>query len=742
MQTEKVKGIRNVIFIAAAIIVMFSIGLYSRRVREELGVQMQDTIHNVTEQNALTIEKEIENKQNYLEGIAKELQILNEKEKKKIIDILGSVADIYHFKRMGIINSDGISYTTDGYETDLSFREFFQKGMNGEKYITDVMMDALGDAEPVNVISVPVYHADGSSVDCVLFATYRTELFREFLSVESFDGEGYSLVVSDAGAIIASSAQAPMSHWNNIFTALAKEADQNRDTSEKLRKVFENGGSSGGSYYLEGKRYYYCKALNLDIEEGNWYVFTVVPSEVLDKKMAPIQESINALLAIMIFVLGMAFMAYVYTYQKGKKELYTLAYQDPLTGGDNYALFKEKIKKKNDISGYIISMDLSEFKIINNTCGVAAGNMVLTHIWQIIMAEIRPDELAAHISGDRFILYLKDEERVITEERVQRMSESISDLSGKLNVPRVVPYFGIYYTRNLAAAEFNYSFANHALNQIKGRRDRNYAFYEEEDYQLMLKNRSLEDGFEEAVKRKNFEIWYQPKYSTLDSSIVGAEALVRWRLDNGKLVSPGRFIPLFEQNGMISVLDEYVFRTVCKQQKQWLEEGREILPVSVNISRASLYYMNIVTKYRTILDECNLDSKYVQLEITESATVDNKEIKDLINQFHEAGFEVLLDDFGNGYSCLSSLNDMEFDVLKLDKSLIDHIGNQNGEKLLVHIVSLVRSLGLRITAEGVESWEQVGFLKKLRCNDIQGYYFSRPLPCKEYEKNLKKAVDR
>lgn len=738
MQTGKEKGkeVRIIVFVAAAIILFFSIGLYSKRLREELRIQVQDTLQNVAEQNVLAIEKEIQNKKNFLKGISRELQILEEQEKKEIIDILGSVADIYHFKRIGFVYPDGTTYTTDGYQENISFREFFQKSMKGEEDITDVMTDVLGEEEQINAISVPVYNREATDVTGVLFATYRTEMFKEFLSVESFDGEGYSLVVSDSGAIIAASPKSPMYGRNNVFTALTEEADHNRDACDEIRNLLENGKGGSGSYYLEGRRYYYCEPLELDMEEGKWFIFTVVPSEVLDKKMDPIQKIINWLLTITILVLGMAFMAYLYSYQKGKKELFCLAYQDALTGGDNYACFKEKIKNKKDVSGYIVSMDLSEFKIINNTCGVAIGNVVLTHIWELLLSEIRPGELAAHISGDRFILYLEDEEREAVKTRIQRLLSEISGLSEKLNVPRVVPYFGIYHTNHLAAVENNYSFANHALHQIKGRRDQSYAFYEEDDYQLMLKNRSLEDGFENAVRNHNFEVWYQPKYSTLDSAIVGAEALVRWRLDNGQLVSPGRFIPLFEQNGMIAVLDEYVFRMVCGQQKHWLEEGRYILPVSVNISRASLYYSNIVEKYRGILDEYGLDSKYVQLEITESATVDNKEIKDLIKRFHKVGFDVLLDDFGNGYSSLSSLNDMQFDVLKLDKSLIDHIGDQNGEKLLYHIVSLVKSLGLKITAEGVESREQVSFLRGLRCNDIQGFYFSRPLPFADYEKLL------
>ena len=214
---------------------------------------------------------------------------------------------------------------------------------------------------------------------------------------------------------------------------------------------------------------------------------------------------------------------------------------------------------------------------------------------------------------------------------------------------------------------------------------------------------------------------------------------MRWRRADGALIPPLKFIPLFERNGNIIRLDEYVFRAVCRQQKEWQKQGQKMLPVSVNISRVSLYYSSVVEKYESIIRSFDLDSKYIQLEITESATIDNNEIFNLLEQFHTAGFKILLDDFGSGYSSLAALNRMHFDTIKLDKSLVDYIGDDNGEKLLNSITKLAQSFGMGITAEGVETVEQLMFLCNLDCDDIQGYYFSRPLPVKEYEECLKEA---
>ena len=217
---------------------------------------------------------------------------------------------------------------------------------------------------------------------------------------------------------------------------------------------------------------------------------------------------------------------------------------------------------------------------------------------------------------------------------------------------------------------------------------------------------------------------------------MGSEALVRWREQDGSLIPPGSFIPLFEQNGMIVRLDEYVFRQVCKQQAKWLREGRKILPASINLSRASLYYSDIVDRYRMILEEFRLEAKYIQIEVTESAIEGKTDIRVLLEEFRSIGVQSLMDDFGTGFSSLATLNMRCFDTLKLDKSLIDHIGDKNGETLLYYVINMGRQLGLHITAEGVENQMQLNYLQELQCDDIQGYLFAKPMPLDEFEKKL------
>lgn len=417
------------------------------------------------------------------------------------------------------------------------------------------------------------------------------------------------------------------------------------------------------------------------------------------------------------------------------RELERYAYIDPVTGGDNYVRFKKKLEEKTE-KGYIVSMDIHSFKVVNSVCGTTKGDEILREIWRCIVNNIGERDLAAHINADHYIIFYEEMDKEAVSERLEMLTIQLGRRSVELNVPQQLPYFGISAWEPENKIEQIYNEANIARHEIKERKDINHAFFSQADASRILQEKQMEDAFESSIRNQRFEVWYQPKYNPDSEQLVGAEALVRWRNRDGTLVSPAVFIPLFERNGMIRYLDEYVFREVCSQQKKWLEEGRKVIPVSVNLSRASLYFQNVVERYQKIAQEIGVDPVYVPIEITETAALDDKSIRQLANRFYEAGFPLHIDDFGAGYSSFATLNIMYFDTLKLDKSLIDYIGNYGGDRLLEHTIALAKELGMHVTAEGVENESQVSFLQKLNCDSIQGYYYSKPLPLEEFSKKI------
>lgn len=417
------------------------------------------------------------------------------------------------------------------------------------------------------------------------------------------------------------------------------------------------------------------------------------------------------------------------------RELERYAYIDPVTGGDNYVRFKKKLAEKTK-RGYIVSMDIHSFKVVNSICGTTKGDEILREIWHCIEKNIRGNDLAAHINADHYIIFYEEMDKAAVSERLEMLTIQLGKRSVELNVPQQLPYFGVSAWEPDNKIEQIYNEANIARHEIKERKDINHAFFSQEDASRILQEKQMEDAFETSIRNHRFEVWYQPKYNPDTEQLVGAEALVRWRDMDGNLVSPAVFIPLFERNGMIRYLDEYVFRTVCTQQKKWIDEGRRVIPVSVNLSRASLYFQNVVERYQKIAADVGVDPAYVPIEITETAALDDKSIRMLADRFYEAGFPLHIDDFGSGYSSFATLNIMHFDTLKLDKSLIDYIGNYGGDRLLEHTIALAKELGMHVTAEGVENETQVAFLQKLNCDSIQGFYYSRPLPLEEFAKRI------
>ncbi len=727
----------TILLLLISLAFIVTVSVVFNNIKTNLEREIISSLSEEAEENAALIEKEIDAKFGVLQSFANELSSTGD-EIEEIRD-MKSFVEVYNFRRMGFVDLNGIAKTTDGFEKDLSFREFYQVGLKGESFITESLPETIGDytEDMINILSVPVYDNKGE-IKGVLFATYLTEKFHEVIFSDSFQGEGYTYIVAGDGDVISSYGDGMQKEYDNIFIYTGDAAQYDDAIQEKVENdMREKISRVGIGVNEDNDKYFYCyKPLEIESADMNWYIFSIEPKSVLDERMHPIMRDIQFLTVILICILVMANIIFLYYNVRRRQELFRLAYKDSITGGDNFSNFKEKAKKYENTEGYVIALDISEFKLVNNVCGNASGDEVLKVIWDVILANCNDNEQAARVNADRFVIFWIESSKKTVTYRIEKLINEIEGISEQLSVPRLYPVIGIRAVEKLDDADKRYGEALRAKALVKNRRDRHYAFYDEIDYDTIVENKKLENGFEKALADKKFEVWYQPKFNSHTGKIVGSEALIRWRADDGSLISPGRFIPLFEKNGNIIRLDEYVFREVCRQQKEWQKEGIQILPVSVNISRFSLYYSNVVEKYERIINYYDVDHKYVQIEITESAIIENTVIVELIQKFHDAGFDILLDDFGSGYSSLASLNQMPFDTIKLDKSLVDYVGNENGEKLLKFIVQLVQSLGMKITAEGVEYKEQLDFLENLNCDDIQGFYFSKPLMLADFSAKL------
>lgn len=731
-------GLKKILIVLVMLLAIIAGVLFAAiRNLEEMRRQMQQNLADVAIQNGVILSEKISARYALLYSLSEELDGLTKENVDEKLSHFENFLDDFNLKRFALCFPDGMSYQTDADGTaDLSYREFFKAGMEGKSFITGVLTDALTEEhDMVNIMTIPVYDTAGE-ISCVFGVAYDTEKFNESLSIESFEGKGYSCIINKNGEIMAVSGTESFALAHNIYEVLLEEDSRNEETVTTLKNLVGAKEEGEGVLYLSGKNYYYTVPVDMMNGDVTWNILTIIPASVLTERVVPIQRNQYAIVSWVgaLVLAGVGLIIFIIREQN--KRLMQFAYEDSITGGSNYTKFCNDMQDKNEKNGYLVAMDITNFNNIAIVAGKAASDTMIRETWNIIRDSIGKNEQACHVREEMFLLYLNAESEDALIDRLEQISGQIGKKAKDFRVSGIHSEYGIYRMDGSETIADAYNKAYIAKKNAFVSEEDNYAFYSEANRVRLQNEKFLEDRFPVALETNEFEAWYQPKYSVNDRKIVGSEALVRWRKADGSLVSPGEFIPLFEKNGMIVQLDEYMFRTVCKQQKAWMEEGKKIYPVSVNVSRASLYRSDIVKRYSKIMDECGIEPQYIQLEVTESIIKGKDDILEIINKFREKGVKILMDDFGTGYSSLATLSTQCFDVLKLDKSLIDHIGTKDGETLLYHVIRMGQQMKLRITAEGVEKEEQVKFLQSVDCDDIQGYYFSRPLPKADFETKL------
>lgn len=414
-----------------------------------------------------------------------------------------------------------------------------------------------------------------------------------------------------------------------------------------------------------------------------------------------------------------------------------LATYDELTGIYNkqafYAKTKEMLLDNPDKNFDLLRINIERFKVLNDLFGESTGDKLLRYIGKFLKEINLPLCVSGRLYADNFVVCYEagkgDSRRMINTLQMVADSFAINN--------RTILSFGLYRIDDKTLpVSVMCDRANMALWKAKGNFKNPYCEYDEKMRQQVLKEQKIINAMEMAIQNKEFTLYLQPKYDIEKGTIIGAEALVRWiSLENG-FISPGDFIPVFENNGFVYEVDKFIWEESCRYLRKWLDEGREVHPISVNVSRIDLYDPKLVQHLVDLREKYQLPSQYLELEITESAyTEDPEQIITIARQLREAGFVILMDDFGTGYSSLNMLKDIQIDVLKLDMGFLKSSDySAKGGNILTAILKMAESLKMQTIAEGVETKEQVEFLKSIGCKYVQGFYYSKPLPVGEFEK--------
>lgn len=409
---------------------------------------------------------------------------------------------------------------------------------------------------------------------------------------------------------------------------------------------------------------------------------------------------------------------------------------DRLTGLYSKEFFFQRVKEilqENPGKQYdIICSDIVNFKLINDVFGTQTGDELLCMVAELYTKFVEDRGICGRFHADQFVCLL-EHQMEYQDDIFIKATARVSKLS---NMKNVVMKWGIYPINDRTLSiEQMCDRALLAARSIKGQYGKHFAIYGDELRDQLLREQTITDSMEPALAEGQFEIYLQPKYRIKDCTLVGAEALVRWNHPEWGLQSPALFIPLFEKNGFITRLDQYVWDRTCAVLREWMDKGYPAIPISVNVSRADIYNANLIDILVQTIQKYDIPASYLHLEITESAYTENpQQIIDTVGHLHELGFVIEMDDFGSGYSSLNMLNKMPIDILKLDiKFMQGEIEKPVNQGILQFIMSLARWMNLVVVAEGVETKEQLERLNTIGCDCAQGYYFSKPRPVKDFE---------
>lgn len=720
-----------------ALILIISLVFYIENLNKGFESEVVQSLEEVAGQGAVAVQTEINGKMNLLKDLATIFYVDSDENPeeilKKVKDEMEPIVENNGFLRMGVILPDGMAYTTAGEIYDAGDKDFFQTAMAGETAISGrILLEGTEDVF-VNVYSTPILDKNTGEPIAVLIATYLTENFRATLEVTSFNGEGYSYMVTNTGDVVVDSAhKTSFQNMSNVYLSIQNADKKNGKSIEQLQYYMTQNQNGILIFRNKVDKYMYCTPIGLN----DWYLLTVVPVRIIDRQLNLVIQH-TVILVIVLVVVFFALVWFILQQQKKRQEeLMDLAYVDPVTGGNTYVkfqqIFEETVRNNPNIKFALLSLDLNKFKLINDLYGYDEGDRIIRNMDITWRKLFRMHECCGHRTADRFVVLLTYDTQEELEERIRSYRKLLQETStGGYKLSLRVGIYLIEEPDETFSTVFNRSMMAFAAAKDMG--NHFFAVYNSNMEEQLVWEQYVEDYFSTALRNHEFVVYYQAKINAETGKVSGAEALVRWIRPDGTIIPPGRFISVLENNGTIAELDRYMFREVCLRQKAWLEEGKAIVPVSVNLSRVQLAERNFVDTYAEILEATGLPSQYVALEFTESAMFDNEEIlRNTVDQLHALGIKVLIDDFGVGYSSMMTLKVIPVDILKMDKSFIDTIGDERSDKIVVGMIEFALSLGMTVTAEGVENDQQYKFLRSHRCDDIQGYFFSVPVPAREY----------
>ena len=726
---------KQILLIIIIFLFLITVGVvYMTYMLDRIEANTNNSIETIVKNDANKLKTEITEQKAILQSITNEILLEKVVDKEKIFDMYERSYVTSRFIRMAIMYEDGTTITNDGYEVNYAdeIDNFFS---NNDIHVYENRISKI-DREEINIYSQTI---DLENEKVVILLIVKTDSYKDIFSNKVFEGSGFSYIVDTAGTIIGS-ANAEKNTGNlvkNVEQMLIGSSKERFEANKNtIEANIEKGVSGTRTLQTSNGKYYMVYE---PIGVNDWAIVTFIPSKAIAGE-ANNALLITFILAIIVIIIILSICIYiVISNNKKQKQLFEYAYIDPVTKKGNIYYFRKKgqeilekeKQKQSTIDKYIAVLDINKFKMINKAYGYKTGDTILQGIGDELEKLLGKESLIARYSNDYFSVLFEYNEDI--HKIVNQMVRNIENLVVNDTVYNLSVNIGIYKLTqedNNISESMDKAIIAHSAS--KGDVFDKFHIYDKKMEKKLEKESRIEHEMNKALENKEFKVYYQPKVYTKDETLYGAEALVRWE-HNGKMVAPSEFIPLFEKNKFILKLDLYIFEQVCRDMNTWKEKYGKVPVVSVNVSREHFLEEHFLEKYMLIASKYGVDTNKIDLEITESATIEaGIDIIEIMNKMKALGFLISIDDFGTGYSSLSTLQDMPADILKIDKSFVDRIG-KNEKNMIDYILTMAKELKLVTIAEGVENKEQRDYLLEKGCDIIQGYYYAKPMPEAEFE---------
>ena len=684
MTNNKKKSKILLLLIIIIFIPIFLFFIYLSYIKNLTSENILKSLGEVTKQDAKTIENKIEEHKRILETIVnatKQEQPLSEKE---IFKIFERNAGNEEFSRIGILYENGETSTSDGGIVDLSEDlEYFFQTENIQ--LSKTRKSKVNDEE-INIYSKKM---NWNNKEIVILLVIETDKYEKLFSQTIYNGRGVEYIITAEGEITSNSKNEK--NGRNIFDELRKDNDnkaQNAKNIEKMEEDIKENISSQIVYKLNNNNNYIAYQ-KLSIED--WYLVIATPGSVIAEELNKILE-LTFIISIIIIITIIIVSTYIIINNIKKQEnLYNLAYIDNVTKLGNYNYFIEKgnsYLNKKEKETYVLALDIDKFKSFNKKHGHEIGSKLLLNIGKILKEELNEESIVCRIANDIFGMVLITDEKI--DIKIKQICKKLKIIKIDEKEYLINISLGVYKIKNDESEIIQaLDKALIAHNMVKGNYNVEYQIFNEQMEEEIIREHDIEVEMEKALENNEFKVYYQPKISTKDNKMIAAEALVRW-IKEDKIISPNEFIPIFEKNQFIVKLDKYIFEKVCQDIIKWKEKYSKIPIISVNVSKEQFIYKNFIKEYEKILKKYDLKANEIEIEITESATINNNiDILKIMKDIKEIGFIISIDDFGTGYSSLNMLQTMPIDIIKIDKTFIDKIDIKNNKENLVDYIILI-----------------------------------------------------